>query len=76
MDNCPRTFGSQSMPPVVRSQPPAEFDTEWRFEIGNAHADESKEGSVMPELGCAKAKTVLVEMSFEFVHEGIAIFPR
>ena len=61
------SFGSQPLPPIARSQAPANFDSghKWCVERRDGKADEAEEGLIFAEFGGEEAETVFVKVPLD-----------
>src|SRR6516225_3987393 len=73
-----RSFCRQPLSPMLRRQTPTDFHARrvMRFKLRNLQANEPYEHATSPKLRCPKAESMLLEMSFNSVQHGIALFLR
>lgn len=74
----PRGFGGVALAPVIRGQPPADFDArgEVGFEAGDTQADESDELRPAPDFDSPEAEAPFLKMSADAGGHFIALFAR
>jgi len=73
-----RTFGRQTLSPVVLRQPPANFDTgcERSGEFGNGKPDETGQESALSDLSREEPKAMMLKVAFHALHHSVGLCGR